>query len=277
MKTVVRLMLGASALALAGCSELPGASLGATFGAESYLATDRGGPGFTGALASEYTELARSQAGNSAWMNATSYMAKARQAEGGAEPMATSPGQLGVNGETGALYDQVVSVIAGNKAERPEACARLQGVWEQYLFVYYAESNGAKCPLTADEALALVNEALAACSPSAAADFIVFFGFNQTDLTAEALNTVSDVVSSVQTLNPAGVSVVGHADTVGSVRYNQGLSERRANRVADALIDRGVPPGAIQVAGRSELDPAVVTGDGVREPRNRRVEISLSQ
>jgi len=65
-------------------------------------------------------------------------------------------------------------------------------------------------------------------------------------------------------------------DTVGSVGYNQGLSEERANRIADELIARGVPAGAMTLAGRSENDPAVDTGDNVREPKNRRVEIVLS-
>ena len=59
MKTVTCLLLGTAAVALAGCSQLPGSSLGATFGAERYLKADHGGPGSTGALAKEYTELGR--------------------------------------------------------------------------------------------------------------------------------------------------------------------------------------------------------------------------
>ncbi|MEM6906646.1 MAG: OmpA family protein, partial [Pseudomonadota bacterium] len=72
------------------------------------------------------------------------------------------------------------------------------------------------------------------------------------------------------------LSIVGHTDTVGSVTYNQDLSERRARRVASALVDRGVPSGAMTLAGRSENDLAVQTGDNVREAANRRVEISLN-
>jgi len=69
---------------------------------------------------------------------------------------------------------------------------------------------------------------------------------------------------------------VGHTDTVGSVGYNQDLSEARARQVAEALTARGVPPGAMTLAGRSENQPAVDTGENVREPLNRRVEIVLS-
>jgi outer membrane protein OmpA-like peptidoglycan-associated protein len=45
--------------------------------------------------------------------------------------------------------------------------------------------------------------------------------------------------------------------------------------VRQELTRRGVPDGEIATAGRGESDPAVPTPDGVREPRNRRVEIVL--
>ena len=77
-------------------------------------------------------------------------------------------------------------------------------------------------------------------------------------------------------MGTSALSLVGHADTVASVAYNQGLSEARARRVSKALIARGVPAGAMTLAGRSENELAVQTGDNVREPLNRRVEITLS-
>ena len=278
MKTAVRLMLGISALAVAGCSQLPGASLGRTFTAEPYLAAEHGGPGFTGALAREYTELGRDQASMVRWMNATAFIAKAEQAEGGSEPAPWTPDQLGVNGEAAALYEEVVARISENKAERPEACARAQAMWDQYLTVLRAEAAGAKCPMTSEDAKALLDEALAACDPAVGpADFIVYFGFNQTNLTDRARAVIEDVVASYSDMGANAVSVVGHTDTVGSVEFNQRLSEARATRVADALVDRGIPADQIATAGRSELEPARVTGDGVREPLNRRVEISLSK
>jgi outer membrane protein OmpA-like peptidoglycan-associated protein len=46
---------------------------------------------------------------------------------------------------------------------------------------------------------------------------------------------------------------------------------RRANAVRDALVRKGVPTQAITVIGEQGL--LVQTGDGVREPQNRRVEI----
>ena len=55
------------------------------------------------------------------------------------------------------------------------------------------------------------------------------------------------------------------------------LSLRRANAVKDALVKLGVPAAAITTVGRGEAGLLVQTGDGVREPQNRRVEITIPQ
>ncbi len=281
MKTVIRLMLGVSALAVAGCgSSLPGSDLGKTFYAQDYLAAEHGGPGFTGALASEYAQVGQNQAQMVRWYNSTAFITKSEEAAAGGEPQPWTPDQLGVNGEAAALYQEVVASIAENKAERPAECARAQAMWDQYLTALRAEAAGAKCPFTAADARALLDEALAVCDPPLpiqAADFIIYFGFNQSTLTDRAAATIEEVVGSYNTAGASAVSIVGHTDTVGSFDYNQALSERRANRVANALVERGVPGGIIATAGRSFSEPARVTGPNVREPLNRRAEISLSR
>lgn len=278
MKTVTRLLLGTAAIALAGCTQLPGSSLGATFGAERYLKADHGGAGFTGALAKEYTELGRRAAFRDVrWRNSTAYIAKAQQAESGIEPAPWAPEQLGVNGDASAMYQSVVATINENKAARPEACARAQAMWDQYLEALRGDAAGAICLLPAD-AKALLDEALAACAGGAPTNaFIVYFGFDRTNLTDRARATLDDVVAEVNNMGATALSIVGHTDRAGSVAYNQGLSERRARRVAQYLNDKGVAAGNMTLAGRSENDPAVATADGVREPLNRRVEITLSK
>jgi outer membrane protein OmpA-like peptidoglycan-associated protein len=73
----------------------------------------------------------------------------------------------------------------------------------------------------------------------------------------------------------ANVKLVGHADRSGSDNYNQALSLRRANTVKSALVREGVSESTIAVDGRGESEPLVPTADGVREPQNRRVNISF--
>src|SRR3546814_20641131 len=69
--------------------------------------------------------------------------------------------------------------------------------------------------------------------------------------------------------------LAGHADKSGSDQYNVGLSQRRAEAAKAYLAGKGVPETAIATAGFGESRPLVETADGVREPQNRRVEITL--
>ncbi|MEO0822449.1 MAG: OmpA family protein, partial [Pseudomonadota bacterium] len=258
-----------------GKPDLPGSSLGATFTAERFLNADHGGAGFNGALASEYTELGRRAAfKDSRWYNSTAYVAKAEAAEAGANVGPWSPESLGVSGEAASMYDEVVGIIRDNRDERPEACARMQAMWDQWL---EALRGGAGSCISPDDAFAMFQEAKAACLPPPQdTNFIVYFGFNRTDLTQRAREVLDEAVDAVAAINATALSIVGHTDTVGSDSYNQRLSERRARRVAGALVDRGIPQGAMTLAGRGEKDLARVTGNNVREPLNRRVEITLS-
>ncbi|MEL6167353.1 MAG: OmpA family protein [Pseudomonadota bacterium] len=72
------------------------------------------------------------------------------------------------------------------------------------------------------------------------------------------------------------ILLVGHTDNVGALDYNQGLSERRADAVRAALVDRfGVSGGRLSSHGVGFLAPAAsnTTDDG--RARNRRVEMIL--
>jgi outer membrane protein OmpA-like peptidoglycan-associated protein len=106
-------------------------------------------------------------------------------------------------------------------------------------------------------------------------EFIVFFGFNKSNLTADAQKVVAEAAAAATQLNADQVVVVGHADTVGSPRYNIELSERRAGTVRDELVRQGVKAERIATSGRGESDPMVQTGDNVREPQNRRASITI--
>jgi OOP family OmpA-OmpF porin len=69
--------------------------------------------------------------------------------------------------------------------------------------------------------------------------------------------------------------VEGHTDTSGTHEHNQALSDARARAVADVLAREGVERDRIRTEGMGEAGLAVQTGDGVREPRNRRVVVRL--
>ena len=105
--------------------------------------------------------------------------------------------------------------------------------------------------------------------------FIVFFGFNKANLTAEAVRVVAEASEAAKKNGSASLAIVGHTDTSGSTDYNLALSMRRSQAVKDSLIAHGIDGSMISTAGRGEAELLVNTGDGVKEPQNRRATIDL--
>ena len=96
------------------------------------------------------------------------------------------------------------------------------------------------------------------------------------DLSQQALTvTIQQAANAFKTKGNARITATGHTDTSGPESYNMALSLRRANAVKDALVRNGVPAQAITVVGMGEKGLLVQTGDNVREPQNRRVEIVI--
>lgn len=71
------------------------------------------------------------------------------------------------------------------------------------------------------------------------------------------------------------VLVVGHADATGSDETNLQVSRERAEMVRNLLVKMGVPAAAIEVTSHGKRNPVVKTPDGVAEPRNRRVSVTI--
>lgn len=108
----------------------------------------------------------------------------------------------------------------------------------------------------------------------AQAPSVVFFDWDKSNLSPEAMATISQAAAAYRATGSAGITNVGNTDTSGSADYNMALSIRRADVVTRALIQKGVPAAAIETAGRGQTNLLVATADGVREPQNRRVELA---
>ena len=108
-----------------------------------------------------------------------------------------------------------------------------------------------------------------------ARSYLVFFDWDRATLTDRARHIIKEAAENSTHVQVTRIEVNGYTDTSGKPQYNMGLSIRRANAVKAELIRDGVPAGAIATQGFGETHLLVPTGDGVREPQNRRVEIIL--
>lgn len=105
--------------------------------------------------------------------------------------------------------------------------------------------------------------------------FLVFFDFDKSNLRADAQKIVSEAAAYAKENGKARIAATGHADTSGTAAYNMGLSERRALAVKAELKKLGFRDNEVVVFFKGESEPLVPTGDGVKEPQNRRVEIMM--
>ena len=104
-------------------------------------------------------------------------------------------------------------------------------------------------------------------APSVAHSYMVFFDFNKSDLTPDAVRIVDQAAKNAAPAKATELVVTGHTDTVGSDAYNMRLSRRRAESVAAELEKQGIASSEIEIVAKGKRDLLVPTGDGVREPQ----------
>lgn len=106
--------------------------------------------------------------------------------------------------------------------------------------------------------------------------FLVFFDFDRSTLNDSGNQVINAIAEQALKRNDLkSITIVGHADTSGSDKYNQRLSQRRADAVRTALAAQGVDVAVLHTEGRGESAPMVATPNNTREPANRRVEVTF--
>jgi outer membrane protein OmpA-like peptidoglycan-associated protein len=104
----------------------------------------------------------------------------------------------------------------------------------------------------------------------------VLFDTAQATLKPGAATTIERLSTFLNQNAETRIRIEGHTDSVGSEAYNEDLSRRRAQAVADALTDRGIARDRIDVAARGEGFPVVGNETAAGRQQNRRVEIVFS-
>jgi outer membrane protein OmpA-like peptidoglycan-associated protein len=110
------------------------------------------------------------------------------------------------------------------------------------------------------------------------------FSFDKSVIRGDQRSKLDEFVASLKGTQYDSIDVFGHADRIGSTKYNLNLSQRRANAVKAYLVRQGIPSGKINAEGRGESEP--VTGDNCKGQRgktlisclepDRRVDVSVT-
>ena len=102
------------------------------------------------------------------------------------------------------------------------------------------------------------------------------FDFDRSELRPEGRETLRELAASLtaEDAEYQTVLVEGHTCTIGPAEYNQGLSERRAQSVADFLAAEGVREADIRTVGHGEERPTADNATREGREANRRVEVT---
>jgi OOP family OmpA-OmpF porin len=87
------------------------------------------------------------------------------------------------------------------------------------------------------------------------------FAFNKSELKPEGKNKLNNLVEDMKITDNESIVATGHADRIGNKKYNQKLSERRADTVRDYLIAKGILASQIRAEGMGETQPVTMAGD----------------
>jgi OOP family OmpA-OmpF porin len=279
--------------ALTGCSDWSNANFHGNPQTERWnlaavtAATPQNPTSFTAALAGEYAALAASLDRGGDIVDADYFARKGLAAGKGAvvppEDNANWAIPLeqpyGFRSKLAAARARLMAALdSGARDRAPALAARAQArydCWNERMEDNWATAQNGPCATDFLAAMdQLEGKTAAAATPPAANIVNVFFEFDRARLTTEVRQIVAQLARQMKA-GGLSATLVGKADLTGSDSYDLALGRRRADAVADELVRDGVPRNRVAVESQGKRQPPVKTADGVREPRNRVVEITL--
>ena len=196
------------------------------------------------------------------------------------------PSERGLTGNAGikTAYEKLLAALATTAPkDTPDSCALAQ-TWFDHWMEQLEEGHQ---PDHIAEARAGFDKALPQCAakvvfvppppPKTMRTYIVLFDLGKAALGAEAKSTLSLVAKDNEKYKPSAITLSGHTDTSGSATANETLAIKRTEAVAKELAKLGVDTKTLDLKSHGETKPVVETKDGVKEARNRRVEIVLEK
>ena len=292
-RTVACAIAVVTGLAVAGCANwsYSPAPRGTPSSAGSNLSAAQDGiaknpTSFLDYLGNEYTAYAGglSQQGNA--VNADYFARKALGAEHGVMVLPEENAAwaipleqpLGFRSQLAQARTRLMTALNGGARERaPAIAARAQARYDCWVVDmerdWQSGQNG-QCRREFLAAMEQLEGKPAAVAP--AANVVdIYFDFNKATLSLEARQIIQQLATQLKANTAATIAIIGKTDLAGSSGYNMALSKRRAQTVQAELVKAGIAASRMTVQWTGDREPPVKTGQGVREPRNRVVEITV--
>ncbi len=105
----------------------------------------------------------------------------------------------------------------------------------------------------------------------------IYFAFDSAELTAESSDGINEIYDFLLEYPDVKIEILGHTDDMGDEKYNQALSERRAEAVAIALINKGISAERIKTKGCGSTQPLFPNNFDELRDFNRRVSMGFSR
>lgn len=103
----------------------------------------------------------------------------------------------------------------------------------------------------------------------------LLYDFDSDVVKAEARTNLRELAASLHKYPDTDLVIIGHTDQVGTIDYNQALSERRARSAAAYLVGQGVSGARIDARGLGETEPIATNDTEAGRMANRRVEVAI--
>ena len=103
----------------------------------------------------------------------------------------------------------------------------------------------------------------------------LLYDFDSDVVRPEARVNLHELAVSLEKYPGSDLLILGHTDQLGSVTYNQGLSERRANSGATYLMSQGVSGTRVATRGLGETEPIATNETEAGRQANRRIEVAI--
>ena len=104
----------------------------------------------------------------------------------------------------------------------------------------------------------------------------IHFDFDEATLSNKAKRELNKTAKKYQNINATNLQIAGHTDSVGEERYNQALSEKRAEAVRDYLISKGIDEDKVHITALGERSPVAPNTTEEGREKNRRADVIVN-